>query len=54
MDYARFITTFFSVTWACGQALYWVCLRDRTEFLDTQFWDAFRLRFSFDFAKEEL
>ena len=54
MDYARVITSFFSVTWACGQALYWACLRDQTEVLNTQFWEAFRLRFPFDFAEEEL
>ena len=54
MDYARAITSFLSATWACGQAVYWFCLRDRTELLNAQFWEAFRLRFSFDFAEKEL
>ena len=53
MDYARVITSFFSAAWACGQVLYWICLRDHTEFLNAQFWEAFRLRFNFAFAEEE-
>ena len=53
MDYARVITSFFSATWACGQVLYWICLRHHTEFLNAQFWEAFRLRFTFGFAEEK-
>jgi hypothetical protein len=53
MDYARAITSFFSATWACGQVLYWICLRDHTECLNAQFWEAFRRRFTFEFAEEE-
>lgn len=54
MDYARAITSFFSATWACGQAVYWLLLRDHTECLNAQFWEAFRLRFPYGLAADKL